>query len=50
MLIILSHNSLHQENRKTYEITEDGKLKDHFHRTSKGKWLSRHYIQYSLAD
>ena len=39
-----------QENKKTYEITEDGKLKDYFYRKSKGKWVQGHFIQYSLKN
>ena len=35
-----------QENKKTYEITEEGKLNDYFFRKSKGEWQHGHYIQY----
>ena len=36
-----------QENKKTYEITGKGELKDFFFRKSKGRWLQGHFIQYS---
>ncbi len=39
-----------QENRKTYEVTKESKLEDHFFRRSKGNWVQGHFIQYSLAD
>ena len=43
------HNGF-QENKKTYEITEDGKLKDFFFRKSKGKWKLGHFIQYTSKN
>ncbi len=35
-----------QENKKTYEMTEEGKLKDYFYRKSKSKWIEGHFIIY----
>ncbi len=35
-----------QENKKTYEISEERKLKDYFYRKSKSKWIEGHFIIY----
>jgi len=44
----LFFNNGFQENKKTYEITKDEKLKDYFFRKSKDKWVQGHFIKYSL--
>ncbi len=36
-----------QENKKTFEIAEDGNLKDYFFRKTKGNWLQGHFILYT---
>lgn len=39
-----------QENRKTYKITDNGEIEDHFYRKSKSKWVDGHFIKYSKNE